>query len=109
MEELYAKFLPQFLELARERMKRAYETAGQPEGAALTVMVRDLHGIAGEAGLLGLAPLVPLARRAEEQAKRLRDAGASPGADTGELVAALDALRAAIDALGPPAPPKEGK
>jgi HPt (histidine-containing phosphotransfer) domain-containing protein len=104
MEELYAKFLPQFLELAHERMKRAYETAAQPEAAALTVVVRDLHGIAGEAGLLGLAQIVPIARRAEDQAKRLRDAGASAGADTAALVAALDEIRGALEALGPAKP-----
>jgi HPt (histidine-containing phosphotransfer) domain-containing protein len=104
MDELYAKFLPQFLELARERMQRAYATAARPETAALTVMVRDLHGIAGESGLLGLAQIVPIARRAEDQAKRLRDAGG--GADAGALVGALDELRGAIEAV---ARPKEGK
>jgi HPt (histidine-containing phosphotransfer) domain-containing protein len=108
MEELYAKFLPQFLELARERMQRAYATAARPESAALTVVVRDLHGIAGEAGLLGLAKIVPLARSAEDQAKRLRDGGAGEGADTKALVSALDELRGALESLGLPAKPKEG-
>jgi len=104
MEELYAKFLPQFLELARERMQRAYEAAARPDGPTLTTVMRDLHGIAGEAGLLGMAHLVPISRNAEEHAKRLRDAG--PGADAGALVGALDELRAAIEAIGAAHKPK---
>lgn len=100
MDELYAKFLPQFTELARERMQRAYAVAAAPEGTALTAVMRDLHAIAGEAGLLGLAGLVPMARAAEEQAKRLRDARAE--ADTGALVGALDELDRALAAVSPP-------
>ena len=105
MEELYAKFVPQFLELARERMQRAYEAAAKPEGPALTVVIRDLHGIAGEAGLLGLAHLIPIARNAEEHAKRLRDA---PGADAASaFVGALNELGAALETVGASSKPKE--
>lgn len=100
MEELYAKFLPQFLELARERMKRAYETIERPDHAALVVTVRDLHGIAGEAGLLGLSQIVPLARNGEELAKKLRDN--APGADLGDLIAALEELTRALDVVAQP-------
>lgn len=96
MEELYKKFLPQFTELARDRMRRAYEAAAQPNEPSLTAVMRDLHGIAGEAGLLGLAPVVPIARSAEEHAKRLRDG-------SGEVAAFLGALRdlgAALESVG---------
>ena len=101
MDELYARFMPQFLALARERMQRAREAAARPaDGPPMTEIVRDLHSIAGEAGLLGLPHLVPLARSAEEQAKRLRDG--PPDTDTAGLVGALDELGAAIDAVGAP-------
>jgi HPt (histidine-containing phosphotransfer) domain-containing protein len=106
MEELYAKFLPQFTELARERMQRAHAAAAQPDVPALTVVMRDLHAIAGEAGLLGLARLVPIARAAEEQAKRLRDA--HPGTDAGSFIGALNELESALAALGAASKPAEG-
>jgi HPt (histidine-containing phosphotransfer) domain-containing protein len=106
MEELYAKFLPQFTELARERMQRAYAAAAQPDGPTLTVVMRDLHAIAGEAGLLGLARLVPIARAAEEHAKRLRDG--DPGTDAGSFLGALNELGSALEALGASSKPAEG-
>jgi HPt (histidine-containing phosphotransfer) domain-containing protein len=108
MDELYAKFLPQFVQLARERMQRAYETAARPDNAGLVTAIRDLHGIAGEGGLLGLSHIVPLARNGEEAAKAVRDAGAA-GADTSAFLAALDELRAAVDAIAATIKPKEAK
>jgi HPt (histidine-containing phosphotransfer) domain-containing protein len=102
MEELYAKFLPQFTELARDRMRRAYDAAARPDEPTLTAVMRDLHGIAGEAGLLGLARIVPVARNAEEHAKRLRDG-------RGEAEAFLVALRelgTALEAVGATGMPK---
>jgi HPt (histidine-containing phosphotransfer) domain-containing protein len=105
MDELYAKFVPQFIQLARERMQRAYATAARPDHAGLVTAMRDLHGIAGEGGLLGLAHIVPLARNAEEHAKEIRDAGADPSAFLG----ALDELRAEIDKIAATIKPKEAK
>jgi HPt (histidine-containing phosphotransfer) domain-containing protein len=102
MDDLYAKFLPQFTELARKRMQNAYAAAERPDATALTTVMRDLHGIAGEAGLLGLAQLVPLARAAEDHAKRLRDGNV--GAD--EFLGALKELGSAIEAIASPARPK---
>lgn len=96
MDELYKKFLPQFTQLARDRMQRAYEAATKPDEPTLTAVMRDLHGIAGEAGLLGLAQVVPAARSAEEQAKRLRDSGGEVGAFLG----ALRELGATLEAVG---------
>jgi HPt (histidine-containing phosphotransfer) domain-containing protein len=98
MEDLFAKFLPQFTDLARERIQRAQEASAHPDATTMTAVMRELHSIAGEAGLLGVASLVPIARHAEEQAKRLRDH--PDAADTGPFVGALDELRRAIDAVG---------
>jgi HPt (histidine-containing phosphotransfer) domain-containing protein len=99
MDELYAKFLPQFRELARQRMARARSAlTAQLDPPAMTAVMRELHGIAGEAGLLGLAEIVPIARAAEERAKQLRDGPA--GADVGAFTQALDDLGNALDALG---------
>jgi HPt (histidine-containing phosphotransfer) domain-containing protein len=109
MDELYAKFLPQFIQLARERMQRAYATAARPDHAGLVTAMRDLHGIAGEGGLLGLAHIVPLARDAEEQAKEMRDAGAGADADSSAFLGALDQLRAEIDKIAATIKPKEAK
>jgi HPt (histidine-containing phosphotransfer) domain-containing protein len=104
MDELHARFLPQFLALARERMRRARAAAARPDAPALTAVMRELHAIAGEAGLLGLTAIVPIARGAEEQAKHLRDG--RPGADLGAFASALDDLGHAIDAASPePRPP----
>jgi HPt (histidine-containing phosphotransfer) domain-containing protein len=104
MEDLYAKFLPQFMELARERLQRARAATAQLDQPTMTVVMRDVHAIAGEAGLLGLSRIVPIARNAEEHAKRLRDAG--PGTDTAPFLAALNELESAIEAVGA-APKKE--
>jgi two-component system chemotaxis sensor kinase CheA len=103
MEELYAKFLPQFTQLAKDRMQRAYEAFkdARPDAPTLTNVMRDLHSIAGEAGLLGLSALVPLARTAEEHAKKLRDGPATEAeAETGAFIGALDELMRALDAVG---------
>lgn len=99
MQELYARFLPQFTELARDRMQRAYDASARPDAATMATVTRDLHSIAGEAGLLGLASLVPIARNAEEQARRLRDGQPGGAGDTGAFVGALDELRTALDAI----------
>ncbi len=109
MNELHAKFLPQFTELARDRMQRAYEASARPDEPTLTTVMRELHAIAGEAGLLGLASIVPVARNAEEHAKRLRDRRAGADVDAGAFVGALDELRTALEALGASGKAKEGR
>jgi chemotaxis protein histidine kinase CheA len=109
MDEIYAKFLPQFTELAKERMQRAYKASANPDGASMAAVMRELHGIAGEAGLLGLSSIVPIARAAEEHAKRLRDGGPEAAADTGAFVAALDELSHALDAIAAARKPAGGK
>lgn len=97
IKDLYEKFLPQFVELARVRMERAQEAVLRPEIAAMTVVIRELHAIAGEAGLLGLAPIVPLARQAEERAKRLRES--TTDTDRTAFAGALAELKGAIEVV----------
>lgn len=101
MEELYAKFLPPFLEQARERLVLARAAAARPEGPELGSVIRDLHSLAGEAGLLGLITVVPAARAAEDAAKRLRDS--PPGADAAAFAEAVEALARVIQEIGKPA------
>lgn len=105
MEDLYAKFLPQFVEISRGRLERALEAAGRPDAASLTSVIRELHAIAGEAGLLGQGAIMRQARGAEELAKRIRDASA-PEADA--LVAALQELKQALEIVGASSKPGGG-
>jgi HPt (histidine-containing phosphotransfer) domain-containing protein len=103
MEDLYAKFLPQFVTLARSRVAVAITVATQHDQAATTTIVRELHTLAGEAGLLGLGEVVPLARDCEAKAKALnrsRDV-----ADAELLVAALRQLEQVIDGIAAPGSP----
>jgi HPt (histidine-containing phosphotransfer) domain-containing protein len=97
MDELYARFLPQFVALARTRLAAAIITAEQRDQATTTTMMRELHTIAGEAGLLGLTAVVPLARDCEQRAKLLQVGGLG---DDG-LLASLHRLAQAIEALTP--------
>jgi HPt (histidine-containing phosphotransfer) domain-containing protein len=104
MDDLNAKFLPQFLELARSRVAAAIQAAIARDHLAATTIARNLHTLAGEAGLLGLHDVVPLARDGEQKAKSL---GASrTDADAELLVDALRQLERAIEGIGArPAPP----
>lgn len=97
MDELYARFLPQFVALARTRLATAISIAGQRDHAATNTMVRELHTIAGEAGLLGLTSVVPLARECEHKAKLLHGGGL----DADGLLASLHRLAQEIEALSP--------
>ena len=95
MDDLYARFLPQFVALARTRLAQAISTAGARDAAAVTTTVRELHTLAGEAGLLGLRELVPLARDCEQKAKQLLTSRAD--ADVEVLVVALRQLVGRIE------------
>jgi len=95
MDELYAKFLPQFVALAHTRLTLAISTAGLRDDAAATKTVRELHTLAGEAGLLGLRDVVPLARECEQKAKQLQTSRAE--ADVEKLVVALRQLARVIE------------
>jgi HPt (histidine-containing phosphotransfer) domain-containing protein len=97
MDDLYAKFLPQFVKLARERVSAAIGVATGCDQAAAMTTVRGLHTLAGEAGLLGLADVVPLARDCEQKAKALH--GSSTAANSEALVSALRQLERVIDSI----------
>lgn len=97
-EDLYARFLPQFVTLARTRLTAAISVAIRRDHAATATMIRDLHTLAGEAGLLGLSAVVPLARECEQKAKTLHISRAD--ADAEELVAALRNLEQIIESIG---------
>jgi HPt (histidine-containing phosphotransfer) domain-containing protein len=98
MDELYAKFLPQFVTLARSRVALAVAATNQRDDASTTKIVRELHTLAGEAGLLGLRDVVPLARDCEQKAKQLHISRSD--ADAEVLVAALRELERVIEGIG---------
>src|SRR5678815_1403941 len=98
MDDLHAKFMPQFLELARSRVAAALKAATARDHLAATTTARNLHTLAGEAGLLGLHDVVPLAREGEQKAESL---GASRSdADAELLVDALHRLEQVIESIG---------
>jgi len=103
MDDLLAKFLPQFVTLARSRVAVALTAVTQRDQAATTKVVRDLHTLAGEAGLLGLSSIVPLARDCELKAKQLQ--GSRADADIEVFVAALRQLAGVIEGIAVPTPP----
>lgn len=98
MDDLSAKFLPQFLELARARLTAALKAAAAGDQVAAPTIARNLHTLAGEAGLLGLHDVVPLARDGEQKARAL---GGSRGeAEVEQLVDALRRLERIIEQIG---------
>jgi HPt (histidine-containing phosphotransfer) domain-containing protein len=97
-EDLYARFLPQFIALARARVATALAAVLRRDHGATTTTVRELHSLAGEAGLLGLHEVIPLARDSEQKAKYLHTSQADADADS--LVAALRKLDTVIERIG---------
>jgi HPt (histidine-containing phosphotransfer) domain-containing protein len=100
-EDLYAKFLPQFVQLARGRLERVTESVARADSAAMAIVARELHAIAGEAGLLGQSAVLALARKGEDLAKKLRDSSA--GADIDALAGTVRDLKNALELVGAPA------
>jgi HPt (histidine-containing phosphotransfer) domain-containing protein len=90
MDELVAKFLPRFGTLARERLRRALDSASSRRHESAPDIIHDMHALAGEAGLLGLERVTGVARTAEAAAKRYRDSRAD--GDAAGLVACLERL-----------------
>jgi len=108
MEDLHARFLPQFVTLARARVAAAITAATQRDHAGTTLSVRELHSLTGEAGLLGLNDVIRLARDSEQKAKSLHLSQADADADA--LVVALRQLERAIDGIdGSDATPSKGR
>jgi HPt (histidine-containing phosphotransfer) domain-containing protein len=97
MEDLYARFLPQFIAVARTRIAAALTNAQRRDQASAQLVVGELHALAGEAGLLGLSHIVPLARDCEAKAKALRANG--DGAEAEGLLAGLQLIEQAIERL----------
>ena len=96
-EDLRAKFLPQFVALARSRVSVALAAVARRDREATKAIVRELHSLAGEAGLLGLTEVLPLARDSERKATLLHVSQADADADA--LVAALRQLELVIEGI----------
>lgn len=97
MDDLTAKFLPQFIKLARSRIALADKLKIERDFGSATKVLRELHTLAGEAGLLGLHAVVPLARDCEHKAKELNRTRSDADADM--LGAALRELERVIDQI----------
>jgi chemotaxis protein histidine kinase CheA len=97
MDDLVARFLPQFVALARARVATAITVATLRDQSAAPTLVRELHTLAGEAGLLGLGDVVPIARDCEAKAKVLQRTLAGPDAEL--LLAALHQLDRVIESI----------
>jgi HPt (histidine-containing phosphotransfer) domain-containing protein len=106
MDDLFARFLPPFLALARSRVEVALAGAARREQAELAKSIRELHTLAGEAGLLGLSDVVPLARDCEKKAKELQ--ASRTEADAEVLVDALRQLERVIESIAAEHPPAGG-
>jgi chemotaxis protein histidine kinase CheA len=98
MDDLSAKFLPQFLVLARSRLTTALEAAAVRDHLAAPTIARNLHTLAGEAGLLGLHDVVPLAREGETKAKALGSSRSDVDAES--LIDVLRRLERVIESIG---------
>jgi chemotaxis protein histidine kinase CheA len=98
IDDLYEKFLPQFIPVARARVAAAVAAARRRDHQAMLVVMRELHTLAGEAGLLGLGELVPLARECERKAKQLD--GSRAEGDAEMLDAGLGELERMIEGIG---------
>jgi HPt (histidine-containing phosphotransfer) domain-containing protein len=98
MDDLHAKFLPQFIELARARVATAVKAVLERDDAATLKVIRELHSLAGDAGLLGLHDVVPLARDGEQKAKTLHVSHSE--ADAEALASALRQLDHVIERIG---------
>jgi HPt (histidine-containing phosphotransfer) domain-containing protein len=100
IEDLRKRFLPRFVQTARERVTRALLCLETPRGASAAVA--DLHALAGEAAILELFDIAGLAREGEKAARRVVTAGASTGTPSEsavECARVLHAIEAAIDTL----------
>lgn len=75
MEELRARYLPRFVEVAQGRIARGLE-AVMPVGAGAPLVARsELHTLAGEAGILGFTELARRAQAGEADCDRWLDDG----------------------------------
>ncbi len=73
IEELLARFVPQFLSTAHLRIARVREIVASRDHGALLGATRELHALVGEASLLGLEVVIPRARDSEQVTQWLAD------------------------------------
>lgn len=99
MNDLQARFIPQFIDLARGRIARGIDVATRNDHQGVGLTARELHALAGEAGLLGLPAIVSLARDSEDKARRMQASQSSE--DAAALVAALRELGRVIELVEP--------
>jgi HPt (histidine-containing phosphotransfer) domain-containing protein len=71
IDDIQATFRHRFTVTARTRVTNALSAATRNDHAAMALLVRELHSLAGEAGLLGFVEFVPLAREAEDRARAM--------------------------------------
>jgi HPt (histidine-containing phosphotransfer) domain-containing protein len=92
IDEIRAKFLPRFVDAARQRLARASELIGSGsfDGAAIAA---ELHTIAGEASIMGLAEIAGIAREGE---RAVRQVG---GIDDTGMLRAIERLSRGIEEL----------
>ena len=96
-EDIQATFMHRFTSLARTRVSHALDATSRRDPAALAIVVRDMHSLAGEAGLLGLSEVVPLARSGEDRARHLAGALSPEAAD--EMLGVLRELEQLVERL----------
>jgi two-component system chemotaxis sensor kinase CheA len=92
-----------FRDESAERIERISETllaverAGEGDGDEIASLFRDAHSIRGSAGMFGFDAIGDVATAMEEVLVRVREAGRILTTDTPGLLAAADAIRAALD------------
>jgi HPt (histidine-containing phosphotransfer) domain-containing protein len=94
IDEIREKFLPRFVEAARERLARASKLIADGSNAAPTI-ASDLHTIAGEAAVMGLAEIADMAREGERAVRRVG------GLDDPSILVVLFKLSRGLDELMP--------
>jgi HPt (histidine-containing phosphotransfer) domain-containing protein len=67
IEELRAKFLTRFLDSAKSRLERARGGLGEGDRS---VVMHEMHALAGEAAILELQEVAKAARGAEQHARK---------------------------------------
>jgi HPt (histidine-containing phosphotransfer) domain-containing protein len=96
IDELRARFLGRFLEIGRDRVRRALDAvAGGDPRAAWT----ELHALAGEAALIGLPEIAEIARVGGASARRLMDDGET-ASERASCDRALREIEGALAQLG---------
>jgi HPt (histidine-containing phosphotransfer) domain-containing protein len=106
MDELVAKFLPQFVALARSRMAKVNTWMVRRDSTDKKSALREIHSIKGDAGMLELTEVATFARVCEEKVKLLH--ADSADTDIAHVAVDLHELLRLIENLEVPQPPKHG-